>query len=43
MRKEKKKAKIQISEEPAEDNEGDNGDYMTFVDNFVQVVTERAK
>lgn len=43
MRKEKKKADIQMSEEYSADNEVDNGDYMKLVDNFVQGVIERAK
>ena len=43
MRKEKKKADIQMSEEYSADNQVDNGDYMKLVDNFVQGVIERAK
>ena len=43
MRKEKKKAKMQISEEQAVDSEVGNGDVMLLVDHFVQEIIERAK
>ena len=43
VQKEKKKTNMELIEEQAVDNEVDNVDFMTFVDNFVQRVIERAR
>ena len=42
-KKKKKKKKLWIHEEQVVNNEVNSGDYMNLVDNFVQVIVERAK